>query len=276
MDPFSITAGVAGIAVPALQCVRHLRNDIQAIIDAPSDIASLGEDLLTIEQAITSLQKVTDQQWQSLGESIVSQSKTGMTLCKKSCSKFQAAIGRWTRHSDDGKLSWRDRTAIGFFRQDQITSTSSQLQNCKATLTSVASIATFHSSLQQTNANEEMIKMVSTKEIEIAKAISTTERQLVEVNTRLEKLHLALLDEAEEDYDQTSAMSQGETEKFALQQSLKLLGELSRNIQAAAEDIRKDHGQVANTITFGDHNRGVQTGVSNAPIHFSIGRDGDN
>jgi hypothetical protein len=142
MDPFSITAGVAGIAAPALQCVRHLRNDIQAIIDAPSDIASLGEDLLTIEQAITSLQKVSDQQWQSLGESVVSQSKTGMTLCKKSCSKFQAAIGRWTRHSDNGKLSWRDRTAIGFFRQDQITSTSSQLQNCKATLTSVVSIAT--------------------------------------------------------------------------------------------------------------------------------------
>lgn len=142
MDPLSITAGVAGIAVPALQCVRHLRNDLQAIINAPSDIVSLREDLLTIEQAITSLQGVSESQWQTLGEAVVAQSKTGMNLCKRSCSRFQTAITRWTQHSDDGKLSWRDRTMIGLFRQDQIKSTSDQLQNCKITLTSVVSIAT--------------------------------------------------------------------------------------------------------------------------------------
>jgi hypothetical protein len=141
MDPLSITAGVVGVAVPTLQCAQQLRKTIQAILDAPSEIASLGEELLTIEQAITSIQEVSDQQWQSLGESVVSQSKTGMNLCRKSCSKFQAAIDDWTRHGEDGKLSRRDRTAIGLFRQDQIKSTSSQLQNCKGTLTSVVSIA---------------------------------------------------------------------------------------------------------------------------------------
>jgi hypothetical protein len=141
MDPLSITAGVVGVAVPALQCAQQLRKTIQAILDAPSEIESLGEELLTIEQAITSIQEVSDQQWQSLGDSVVSQSKTGMNLCRKSCSKFQAAIAHWTRHGEDGKLAWRDRTAIGLFRQDQIKSTSSQLQNCKGTLTSVVSIA---------------------------------------------------------------------------------------------------------------------------------------
>jgi hypothetical protein len=142
MDPLSITAGVVGVTVPALQCVQQLRNTIQAIADAPSEIASLEEELLTIEQAITSIQEVSNHQWQNLGESVVSQSITGMNLCRKSCSKFQAAIDHWTRHGEDGKLAWRDRTVIGLFRQDQIKSTSSQLQSCKGTLTSVVSIAT--------------------------------------------------------------------------------------------------------------------------------------
>lgn len=142
MEPLSIAASVAGVAVPALQCVQHLRNYLQGIANAPRDVISLREDLLTLEQAITSLQNVSDPQWKSLGDAVVIQSKTGMSQCKKSCNKFQTAIGRWTQHSDDGKLSWRDRTMIGLFRQDQINSTSTQLQNCKMTLTSVVSIAT--------------------------------------------------------------------------------------------------------------------------------------
>ncbi|KAF5227311.1 hypothetical protein FAUST_11860 [Fusarium austroamericanum] len=257
MDPLSITAGVAGIAVPALQCVEKLRSTIKAILDVPSDIASLGEELLTIEQAITSIQQVSDQQWRSLGEPVVTQSKTAMNLCRKSCSKFQAAIDYWTRHGKDGKLSWRDRTEIGLFRQDHIKSTSSQLQNCIRTLTSVVSIATFQSSLQQASANEEMMGMVLTREREIAKIFTATETQLGEVNAKLEKLHLALLEEVEEDLDQAMAKGQVETEKFALQQSLNLLKILDENIQSTAKDIRKGQSQVVNTISFGDHNKGT-------------------
>ncbi|KAH7014906.1 hypothetical protein EDB80DRAFT_706642 [Ilyonectria destructans] len=270
MDPLSITASVAGIAVPALQCVRHLRNDLGGIKNAPSDIVSVREDLLTIEQAITSVQNISDQQWESLGRAVVAQSKTGLKLCKKSSSKFQAAIDRWTTHSDDGKLSWRDRTMIGLFRQDQIKSTSAQLQNCKITLTSVVSTATLYSSLQQTNVTETMMQMISTKETEITTAITAATKQLDEVNTKLEELHLAAQDE-DEDLDQASATSQVEAEKFALRKSLELLKELSKGIQAAAVDARKDQGRVVYTSTFGDYNQGVQAGVSNAPINFSTG-----
>ncbi|KAG7402598.1 hypothetical protein Forpe1208_v017110 [Fusarium oxysporum f. sp. rapae] len=275
MDPLSITASVVGVAVPALQCAQQLRNTIQAIVDAPNEIASLGEELLTIEQAISSVQQVSNQQWQSLGESVISQSKTGMNLCRKSCSKFQAAIEHWTRHGEDGRLSWRDRTAIGLFRQDQIKSTLSQLQNCKFTLISVISTANLHSSLQQASANEEMVRMVSMKETEIAKAVSSTERQLDEVNARLKKLHLALLEEVEEGPDEISAKSQVETEKFALQQSLELLRALNENVQSAAKDVRKGQGQVVNTISFGDLKEGVQAGISYAPINLSIGENKD-
>ncbi|CAI6099558.1 unnamed protein product [Clonostachys chloroleuca] len=269
MDPLSITASVAGVAIPALQCVQHLRNDLEGILNAPSDIVSVREDLLTIEQAITSVQNISDQQWESLGKAVVAQSETGLKLCKKSSSKFQAAIDRWTMHSDDGKLSWRDRAMIGLFRQDQIKSTSTQLQNCKMTLTSVVSTATLHSSLQQTKVAENLTQMISTKEMEITAAITTAKKQLDEVNTKLEDLHLAAQDEDEEDLDQASATSQVEFEKFALKKSLELLQELLKGIQAAAVDARKDQGCVANTSTFGDYNQGVQAGVSNAPIYFS-------
>ncbi|RGP77946.1 ATP-nad kinase [Fusarium longipes] len=272
MDPLSITAGVVGVAVPALQCIHKLRKTIQAILDAPSEIASLGEELMAIEQAIDSLQEVSDQQWQSLGESVVTQSKTGMNLCRKSCNKFQAAIDHWTRHGQDGKLSWRDRTAIGIFGQDQIKSTSSQLQNCKNTLTWVVSIATLRNSLQQTSVNEETRAMVLTKEIEIAKVITTTERQLVEVNTRLDRLRLELSEVFEETPEQINAKDQVETERHAMQKSLDLLKTLNENVQSAANDIRKGQCQTVNTMSFGDHNRGVQTGISNAPINFSIGQ----
>jgi hypothetical protein len=117
--------------------------------------------------------------------------------------------------------------------------------------------------------------MVSIKETEIAKTVSTTERQLDEVNARLKKLHLALLEEVEESQDQISAKSQVETEKFALQQSLDLLRALNENIQSAAKDMRKGQGQVVNTMSFGDHNEGVQAGISNAAINYSRGKNRD-
>jgi hypothetical protein len=142
MDPLSITAGVIGIAAPTLHCVRLLLDDLQKIADAPEAVKSLREELLSVDQALTSLQAVSDPQWRSLGEAVVSQSKAAITSCGESCDKFRAALGRWTRHSNDGKLSWQDRAVVGIFKQGYVKSMSEQLQNCKITLTSVASIAT--------------------------------------------------------------------------------------------------------------------------------------
>jgi hypothetical protein len=142
MDPLSIAAGVVGIAVPALHCVRLLVDDLQKIANAPDAVKSLKDDLLAVDNALTSLQAISDAQWKSLGENIVSQSKTAMKLCSDSCDKFRTALVRWTRHSTDGKLSWQDRATVGVIKQGQIKSMSQQLQNCKTTLISVASIAT--------------------------------------------------------------------------------------------------------------------------------------
>ena len=142
MDPLSIAAGVVGVAVPALHYVRLLVDDLQNIVNAPDAVKLLKDDLLNIDNALTSLQAISDLQWESLGESIVGQSKSAMALCSNSCDKFRTALVRWTRHSNDGKLSWQDRAVVGVFKQGQLKSMSEQLQNCKVTLTSVVSIAT--------------------------------------------------------------------------------------------------------------------------------------
>jgi hypothetical protein len=142
MDPFSVAAGVVGITAPTLHYVRLLMEDIQKMVDAPSAVKSLNEDLLTIDAALTSLQAVSDQQWVSLGETVMRQSQSAMTLCKDSCGKFRSDLGRWTRHSSDGKLSWQDRATVGVFKQGQMRSMSEQLQNCRTVLTLVVTIAT--------------------------------------------------------------------------------------------------------------------------------------
>ncbi len=142
MDPLSVTAAVVGITAPAVHCIHLLLGDLQKIVDAPETLKSLKEDLLSVDQALTSLQTVSDPQWKSLGETVVSHSKAATTTCKESCDSFRAALSRWTRHSEAGKLSLRDRAMVGFFKQGYVKTMSEQLQQCKLTLTSVVCIAT--------------------------------------------------------------------------------------------------------------------------------------
>lgn len=142
MDPLSVTATVVGIAAPTAHGIRLLIEDIRKIVDAPETLNSLSKDLLSVDQALASLQAVSDAQWKSLGEAVVNQSKATTTACGESCDRFRADLSRWTRHSEDGKLSLRDRAMVGFFKQGCVKSMSEQLQHCKITLTLVVSTAT--------------------------------------------------------------------------------------------------------------------------------------
>lgn len=142
MDPLGIAASVGGIGVPVLQLVRRLNNDIRKIVDAPAAIKAVRDELIYLEEALTSLQAITDAQWNSLGENMANLAKSAINMCKESCEKLGDDLNRWTRHSEDGKLSWRDRATVGFFKQRYLESMSQQFHNCKTTLVSVSSSAT--------------------------------------------------------------------------------------------------------------------------------------
>lgn len=64
-DPLSVTAGIVGIAVPALQCLRLLLHDLQSIKDAPETISNLKDNVSAVELALASLQAISEQEWES-------------------------------------------------------------------------------------------------------------------------------------------------------------------------------------------------------------------
>lgn len=141
-DPLSIGAGVVGLIVPALHGSRLLLDDLQRIVDAPKAIERLKTNLGSVEMALISLRAVNDTDWEPLGNPVAEQSKATIHTCAKACNLFHNDLHRWTKLSNGGKLSWKDRANIGFFKQRQIKAISDQLQTCQISINSVVGIAT--------------------------------------------------------------------------------------------------------------------------------------
>ena len=141
-DPLSVMATIAGITVPALHCVRLLASDIRKIADAPSVIAELRSDLLALDNNLQSLQSIKDEEWAMLGFTVAGNTTIAVESCSKACEAFRSDLQRWTKRSRDGKLSWRDCTNIGFFKERQIRAMNEQMQSCKGTFTNIVATAT--------------------------------------------------------------------------------------------------------------------------------------
>jgi hypothetical protein len=141
-DPLSITAGVVGTVVPALHGIRLLLEDLQQLREAPKTVKRLREDVHSVDTALSLIQSVEDREWGLLGPSVAEESKRTISSCLQACDLFRTDLQRWTRHSKDGNLGWKDRTNVGLFKQGQIKAMSEQLQNCKLTINSTVNIAT--------------------------------------------------------------------------------------------------------------------------------------
>lgn len=157
-EPLSVAASVVGITVPALHGTRLLLDDLQQLKDAPKTIKRLAEDVQSVETALKLLQGVEEKEWNLLGTTIAQESKTTISSCRQACEQFRPELQRWTRHSEDGKLTLRDRSSIGFFKQNQVKAISEQLQNCKLTVNNIVSVATllvaaYHSNKYATRAD---------------------------------------------------------------------------------------------------------------------------
>lgn len=111
--------------------------------------------------------------------------------------------------------------------------------------------------------------MISTREAEIKDAITTTDKQLAEVNVQLGTLPLAEDPDDTAD-DRASAIRQAAIEQKALGGSRTLLEDLLQGIQAAATDARNEKAQVVNN--FGSLGEGMQMGVNHGSMSgFSFG-----
>jgi hypothetical protein len=141
-DPLSVSAGVAGLVGLALHGTRLLIEDVSKIRDAPKSLEDLRTDIAMVESSLKSLEGVRKSQLKLLGEHVYDQSRVAIGKCTSACDEFRGDLLRWTRRSRDGKLSWRDKTNIGFFKERRIVAMAKQLQSCRLTLSSVVGTAT--------------------------------------------------------------------------------------------------------------------------------------
>lgn len=139
-DPLGTAAGVVGIVVPAMHATRLLLDDIEKIRGAPATVEGLKKELQGVILATESLQVVKPSELESLG--VAKQSLSAIKTCDEACEAFSKDLRRWTKHSEDGKMSWRDRINVGFFQDENIKSLSTRLQTCKTTLILAVSTAT--------------------------------------------------------------------------------------------------------------------------------------
>ncbi|KAH6704270.1 hypothetical protein BKA61DRAFT_636080 [Leptodontidium sp. MPI-SDFR-AT-0119] len=267
-DPLSIGASVVSIIVPALHGTRLLLGDLQQLNDAPRTIKRLTDDVHSVHTTLELLQGVEDGDWKSLGQNVAGQSKATISSYTQACDLFRADLQKWTRHSEDGKLTWVDRVNVGFFKKDQAKAMSEQLQSCKLAINLIVGVATLYSSVRNSHVTEEIKKTISTKQDEVNNAIATADRQLVLLENKLEELNLS------SDDDNATGSSQGKAEVLrqleeeleGAKASQKLLNELLSKSQEEA--ITKAAGNQTDSITvsFGAQNSGFQAGNINGGV----------
>jgi hypothetical protein len=105
--------------------------------------------------------------------------------------------------------------------------------------------------------------------VEISKAITSTERQLVEVETSLGELHHgdAGQEQSQNAEDMANTVKQIEEERSALDSTRKLLEELLLKAKEEAIVRAASESQNRSThVTFGNQGKGFQIGTNNAPI----------
>jgi hypothetical protein len=141
-DPLSVSASVAGLVGLALQGTRRLIDDVNNVRDTPKSLEDLQTDLTSIGASLKSLEAADESQLRLLGEHVYDQSAMAIEKCASACDRFRDDLQCWTKRSRNGKLSWRDKINIGFFKEQRIAAMAKQLQSCKLTLNSVVGTAT--------------------------------------------------------------------------------------------------------------------------------------
>ncbi|KAL5330959.1 hypothetical protein ACEPPN_000486 [Leptodophora sp. 'Broadleaf-Isolate-01'] len=269
-DPLSITASIVGIVGPALHGTRLLLEDLQQLKDAPKTVKRLVEDVRSVGAALELLQSVEEREWGLLGAGVAEQAETTISSSTQACNLFRADLQKWTRHSEDGKLAWLDRANVGFFKKDQVKAMSEQLQSCKLAINLIVGVATLYSSVRNSHITEEIKKTISTKQDEVKGAITTADKQLIVLESKVEEMNLS--DDDEEVVTlaegKTEALRQLEEEVNGVKASQKLLNELLPKSQeeavVKAAGSQSQSGSI--TVTFGDNSSGFNAGIINGGV----------
>ncbi|KAK3300490.1 uncharacterized protein B0H64DRAFT_428551 [Chaetomium fimeti] len=237
--------------------------------DAPEALKTLQWDMSLTDRALDSLRDINDSQWESLGEVVVGHARVTIKSCSDACSTFGTNLHKWTKRSTDGKLSWRDRGNIGFFRQSQIKSMSQQLQNCH--IMSMASTATLHSSLQNNEASDRLEKTLSEGLDQVTNSIAALNIRAVETQGAAS----APPQQADQPQEITveavaDVLAHIREERKALEASRQFYEDLLERTREAAAESQAAWPWQKHTCQVpvnGSNNRGLQMGVNEGTMN---------
>lgn len=123
---------------------------------------------------------------------------------------------------------------------------------------------------------EEIRKTVSLVQAEVKSAVTTTDKQLAVLESKVEELDLSSDDdeEAGDKEGKAEVLQQLEEERKALGASRTLLEKLLSKAQedavAKATAKSQDSSTTVTTVTFGEQNSGQQAGVINGGVHGAV------
>jgi hypothetical protein len=113
MDPLSITAAIIGISGAAITSIVSVRNTINNIQDAEKVVGDIRTQLDNIQKPLVSHDTLTITDAGTLAASKDALARSGVAEavndCGKACVAFDKKLQKWTKHSPDGKLSFRDK-----------------------------------------------------------------------------------------------------------------------------------------------------------------------
>ncbi|KAI9735864.1 MAG: hypothetical protein M1834_001329 [Cirrosporium novae-zelandiae] len=263
-DPFSITAGAIGIAGPALQSIRALRENIQAIKGAPEMIRDLKEDVLAVEKIFATLDTaIQGPEFETLNHDTKTDLGHVINSCKGVCEKIQTKLTKCMKHSADGQIHWRDRVRVGLFSEPDIKVLSGQLNTCKSTVNSAVITATLLNTASSNMITEDIRNILLTKKSNLKKDIEETNKQTTEVNMRLKEVD-------EQAKEPSEIAEELKDQRTGLCNSRKVLEGLLSDIHRiqTKQNIRQidmsDHGQLlVGSINMGHKNTDLTQDISN-------------
>jgi hypothetical protein len=135
MDPLSITAAIIGISSASITSIVSVRKTINNIKDAEDVVGNIRTQLEGIQRPLDSLEELRISDTGSLTASKNALARSGVAEavndCGKACAAFDKNLQKWTKHSPEGKLSFRDKVTVGVWNKEEVLTFKTRAETCQ-------------------------------------------------------------------------------------------------------------------------------------------------
>ncbi|KAE8354419.1 hypothetical protein BDV28DRAFT_147150 [Aspergillus coremiiformis] len=239
-DPFSITASAIGTAAVAFQSISSLLTDIQAIKNAPGIISSLQNDIAAVQATLhTLILESNELTLRILDPETQSALSLSTEACGNACEIFRAKIGKWTKHSVDGKMRLWDQAKIGVFAKGDVEILTKRLEACKNTVNAAVSTATLLVTARSSQTTDGIMSRLMGQESQLAHSLRETDEETAQLERRLTEL--SLQPSGIHDDTSTSVVGALQERSMGLQSEQKVLEGLISDLRQAKASQRQQN-----------------------------------